>query len=164
MSEQVMNRIESPRAERREGRIIAGMRGRYNMKTASEIPGQWKMFAPYIGKLEGAVGKAAYGVVVQQIPPDKFDYVSGVEVTDRERVPAPLMSLVVPAYKYLIFPHRDHLSKLKDTISAIWREYLPASNYKVAEKEGVPSMIEFYGEDFDPVTGMGTMELWIPIE
>jgi len=164
MKEGLISRIEAPRVERREGRILAGMRGRYSMKTAGEIPAQWKQFAPYIGKLEGKVGKAAYGVTAKQIPPDKFDYVSGVEVTDRERIPAPLMSLTLPAQKYLIFPHRDHLSKLKDTIMAIWGEWLPASNYKVATEEGVPGMVEYYGEDFDPVTGLGTMELWIPIE
>jgi AraC family transcriptional regulator len=163
MSQAIINKVETPRVEERTERLIAGLRGRYDMKTAGKIPEQWKMFGPYIGKITGQVDECAYGVV-KMAGSEKFDYVSGVEVSSREGVPVPLFTLRVAAHKYLIFPYRDHVSKMNETIGAIWNEWLPASQYKVARGVDVPGMVEFYGADFDPRTGMGTMELWIPIQ
>jgi AraC family transcriptional regulator len=156
--------VETPRVEERNGLIVAGLRGRYNMKTVHQIREQWKMFVPYMEKIRGRVGASAYGVVAKMIGPDKFDYVSGVEVANREGVPVPLYSLPIVTHQYLIFPYRDHVSKMKDAVTTIWREWLPASRYKVAFGPNLPGMIEFYGADFNPGTGMGTMELWIPIQ
>lgn len=163
MSQAIMNKVETPRVEERKELLIAGLRGRYEMKSAGQIPEQWKMFAPYIEKIEGQVGKCAYGVV-KMVAAAKFDYLSGVEVSRAAGLPVPLIGLRVAAHKYLIFSYRDHVSKMKDTIGAIWNEWLPASTYKVASGTDVPAMVEFYGADFDPRTGMGTMELWIPIQ
>lgn len=164
MNQAVVNQTETPRVEERAATLVAGLRGRYNLKTVHQIPDQWKMLAPYLDRIPGRVGASVYGVVAKMISPDKFDYVSGVEVASRDGVPVPLFSLPVAAHKYLIFPYRDHVSKMKDTVTTIWREWLPVSPYKVASGPDVPGMVEFYGADFDPKTGLGTMELWIPIQ
>jgi AraC family transcriptional regulator len=163
MSQAIINKVETPRVEERKGILIAGLRGRYDMKTAGQIPEQWKMFAPYAGKIGGQVGECTFGVV-KMVAAGKFDYVSGVEITNATGVPVPLLCLPMAAHRYLIFPYRDHVSKIRDTIGAIWNEWLPASEYRATTGKDVPGMVEFYGADFNPRTGLGTMELWIPIQ
>jgi AraC family transcriptional regulator len=78
---------------------------------------------------------------------------------------ADLTYVKIPAQKYAIFCHRGHVSKLKDTAAAIWHEWLPASHRNVSHPlGGAPQMIEYYAENFDPETGFGDIEVWLPLD
>jgi len=93
-----------------------------------------------------------------------FDYFAGFEVSSDKNLPAEILVIKVPAQEYAIFAHRGHVSEIRDTMSAIWREWLPSSEYQVAFGAGkTPDAIEHYGEAFNPQTGMGDIEIWIPI-
>ena len=47
----------------------------------------------------------------------------------------------------------------------IWNEWLPESGLEVAPaQKGMPDFFERYGEDFDPRTGYGDVEVWVPIK
>jgi AraC family transcriptional regulator len=62
-------------------------------------------------------------------------------------------------------PHRGHVSKLRDTLDNIWHNWFPGSGHEVARATGgAPDFFERYGEKFDPRTGMGDIEVWIPIQ
>jgi AraC family transcriptional regulator len=57
------------------------------------------------------------------------------------------------------------VSKLHETCDAIEREWLPRSQYAFAHgTPGAPGFFERYGEDFDPHTGSGDVEVWVPIK
>jgi AraC family transcriptional regulator len=65
----------------------------------------------------------------------------------------------------VVFPHHEHVSKLRSTVETISNEWLPRSGYEVVwPPDGIPNFFERYGEAFDPGTGRGDVEVWIPIK
>jgi AraC family transcriptional regulator len=66
----------------------------------------------------------------------------------------------IPAQKYAVFTHAEHVSTIRRTVTTIWNKWLPESGLEVAD---APSF-ERYGQTFDPRTGMGGFEVWVPIK
>jgi AraC family transcriptional regulator len=58
--------------------------------------------------------------------------------------------------------NREHVSRLWNTIDAIGRKWLRDSGYEVAPD--ALGFFERYDEDFDPQTGTGGMEVWMPVK
>ena len=53
----------------------------------------------------------------------------------------------------------------EQTIEAIGSKWYPESDEEPAARAGeAPDFFERYTEEFDPRTGMGGMEIWIPIK
>ena len=150
---------------------VAGLRENYTPATAHEIPLLWTRFAPHIGHVPFQFDNAAYGLVYNMHGTNGFDYVAGVAVIPgnprdpMDGLPAEFVSIEVPQLYCVVFPHREHVSRLKDTIGAVFQEWLPASGKALAGfAAGVPGCIEYYGPDFDPATGCGEMDLRVPIQ
>jgi AraC family transcriptional regulator len=59
-----------------------------------------------------------------------------------------------------VFQHPDHVSAIGNTIDKIWNHWVPQAGLKIASAP----CFERYGEEFNPQTGMGGMEIWIPLE
>jgi len=59
-----------------------------------------------------------------------------------------------------VFTHKGHISTIRRTISTIWNNWLPSSGYTVAD---APTF-ERYDEKFDPVSGNGGFEIWVPLK
>ena len=94
-----------------------------------------------------------------------FTYWTGVEVSSGADLLSEFTTADVPALRYAIFPHEGHISKIRDTIDAIWNKWLPTSGHApVTGKRDLPYMLERYGEGYDPQKGIGDVELWIPVE
>jgi AraC family transcriptional regulator len=55
---------------------------------------------------------------------------------------------------------RGHIAGIRSTIAAIWSKWFPESGHRALE---APTL-ERYGPAFDPKTGMGGVEIWVPIE
>ena len=108
----------------------------------------------------------AYGMVYNAGGADGgFDYLAGVEVAGVSPKLADYKNIKAPAQKYAIFCHRGHVSRLKDTISAIWQTWVPTSGHTLAKPPvDSPNLIEYYAENFDPETGLGDMEVWVAIK
>ncbi len=164
MSEASTVKLQEPRLQDRRALLVAGLRRHYTPETMNEIPALWQRL-PF-GKIPSQLGHMAYGVLFNQADAaGGFDYLAGVEVSGVSAVLADLTYVKIPAQKYAIFCHRGHVSKLKDTIAAIWHEWLPASHRSVSQPAaGSPRMIEYYAENFDPETGLGDMEVWLPLQ
>ena len=155
--------LEAPRFENGTALLVAGLRSHYTAETMNRIPAQWQQFAPYLGKIPGQVGGAAYGVC--WLLAEGIDYLSGVEVSSAASVPGEFEVVGIPAQKYAVFPHREHISKLRETLDAIGHKGLPESGHEVARGGAeAPAFFERYSEEFDPRTGMGGIEVWIPIK
>jgi len=156
--------LDTPRVEVRKPLTLAGLRKRYNSKIVTNIPSLWRELHPYWAKVTVRTGKGAFGLVLDMNNAEGFDYFAGFEVSSDKNLPAEILVIKVPAQEYAIFAHRGHVSEIRDTMSAIWREWLPSSEYQVAFGSGkTPDAMEHYGEDFNPQTGMGDIEIWIPI-
>jgi AraC family transcriptional regulator len=152
----------SPRFENGKALAIAGSRQHYRPEAMSGIAAQWERFMPRIGKIPGEVGKVAYGAC--STGKDSIDYLAGVEVADTSKTPKDLASIHIPAQRYAVFSHKGHVSKLHDTLEAIGRDWQSAWGRKKAETKGAPAFFERYGEGFDPKTGKGDIEVWVPVE
>jgi AraC family transcriptional regulator len=139
--------------------LIAGMTQRHKYGGDPAIPSQWQRFGAYIGAIPGQVGNVTYGIVTNVDDNDTFDYVCGVEVQSFSDIPKELMTLRVPSRRCAVFTHSGHVSSIPQTIRAVWRDWLPASGHKAAE---LP-FIERYDERFNPRTGEGEVELWLPL-
>ncbi|HLH02496.1 MAG TPA: GyrI-like domain-containing protein [Bryobacteraceae bacterium] len=143
--------------------LIAGLRGHFSSSDPTGIPAQWQRLAPHLGSIPGQVGRVAYGVCLATSP--GFDYISGVEVREGGSLPDGFQAVEIPAQRYAVFAHEEHVSQLFETISKIWSTDLAAAGYRYRQPlPGGVSFFERYGEGFDPLTGRGDMEIWVPVE
>ena len=152
--------LGAPRFEYSKEIVLAGLNESYTFESRGKIPLQWERFAPHIGKVPGQIGQVCYGVCWNVSPERGFEYLSGVEVIDVTRLPAEFTSVRLPSREYAVFPHRDHVSAIGNTIDKIWSHWVPQAGLKIASAP----CFERYGEEFNPQTGMGGMEIWIPLE
>jgi AraC family transcriptional regulator len=160
MEETLLATLEQPRFETGKPLLIVGLRARYTCDSSKAIPAQWQRFSPHIGHVPNQVGAAAYGVCCNGDDTGNFDYICGVEVADFSDVPPELSAERIAAQRYAVFQHREHISTIRRTCTTIWNKWLPDSGHQAAD---APSF-ERYGEAFDPRTGLGGLEIWIPIK
>jgi AraC family transcriptional regulator len=160
MDESFIAEIEAPRIVDGKAMLVAGIGARYNCETSKAIPSQWQRFNPHVGHISGQVGDVCYGVCCNSDDENNFDYIAGVEVTDFSDLPGEFSRVRMPGQKYLVFTHKDHISTIRSTMMTIWGKYLPESGHEVADAPN----FERYGPEFDPRTGYGGLEVWIPIK
>ncbi len=152
--------LSPPCLEQGRALLIAGLSGRYGCEGPGGIPAQWQRFGEFIGHIPGEVGDVAYGVVLNGDDLGNFDYVSGVEVADFSDLPEDFVSVRVPAQLYAVFHHAEHVSTIRRTMHTIYTQWLPQSDYEPADAP----FFERYGPAFDPRTGEGGLEAWIPVK
>jgi AraC family transcriptional regulator len=156
--------LEPPRFENSKPLWIAGFRQHFTSETMKDMPSLWQRFVPHIGSIPGQVGRVAYGLCFNAQSPDGMDYMVGVEVSSTSHHREEFNVICIPAQKYAVFSHREHVSKLRETLEAV-DKWLPGSGLQIAcgTADG-PDFFERYSEEFDPRTGMGGMEVWVPIK
>jgi len=151
--------METPRYEDRGSILFAGLSGRYHHDRIEGIPAQWQRFGPNLGKIPGQVGWTSYGVCFNFDGTGNFDYICAVEVAADSALPPGLTRLPVEPQRYAVFTHRDHISKIGKTWDAIYNQWPTASGHTLVQAP----QFESYSEDFNPQTGTGVVEIWIPI-
>jgi AraC family transcriptional regulator len=151
--------LEEPRLENGRTLLVAGLGERYTFDTNQGIPFQWQRFQPYIGNIPSQIGNTAYGVCCNSDGAGSFEYIAGVEVSDFTDLPRELSRVRIPVQRYAVFSHRDHISTMRNTVYTIWNKWLPSSGHEVADAPD----FELYGESFNSRTGVGTVEIWLPI-
>jgi AraC family transcriptional regulator len=155
-----MSQLEPMRfVERGAPLMIAGVKEHYTSQTMDRIPKQWQRFGSHLGHVPGQVNSKTYGVCYNS-GKDGFDYLTGVQVKDSAPNNDGLTQVEIPAHRYAVFTHREHISTIRNTIEAIGKEWLPNSGYQAA---GNPDFFERY-KSFDPETGIGEIEIWLPIK
>jgi AraC family transcriptional regulator len=160
MDESLLTNLAPPRFETGKPLLIAGLNERYSCETSTGIPAQWQRFNAYFGKVPGQIGNVAYGVCHNADDTGNFDYMCGVEVSDFSGLPAELNRVRVPEQRYAVFTHREHVASIRRTWNTIWNDWLPASGHAPADAPN----FERYSEQFNPVTGMGGLEIWLPLK
>jgi AraC family transcriptional regulator len=159
MDETLLATLARPRFEDGRTLLIAGLSERYSSETCANIPAQWQRFIPYLGHIPGQAGRPTYGVLCNGDDAGNTDYVCGVEVSDFGRVPKEFARVRIPAQRYAVFHQDDHISTIRRTWVTIWSQWLPESGHQPAEGPE----FERYGEEFNPETGAGGFEIWIPV-
>jgi AraC family transcriptional regulator len=159
MDSSFIENLSAPRFEVSKPLLVAGVGERYNHDNGAGIPSQWQRFHQSVDDIPGRIGKVAYGVCCNGDDAGNFDYIAGVEVSDFSDLPRPFFRVRIPEQRYAVFVHREHISTIRRTINTIWNQWLPASGLKVAD---APTF-ERYDENFDPLTGNGGLEIWVPV-
>jgi AraC family transcriptional regulator len=166
MKESPAVQLEAPRFENGGVLLIAGLRNPYTAETMRDLPTQWQRFAAYIGKIPGQIGGVAYGLCFNASNgAGDTEYLSGVEVSSATGLPGEFSVVSVPGQRYAVFAHREHVSKLYETLDAIGLKWLPEWGEPIPRGgTGAPDFFEWYSEEFDPRSGMGGMEVWVPVK
>ena len=159
MDSTAIDNLQAPRFETAKPLLVAGISERYSRENGAGIPGQWQRFHQSVENIPGRIGQVAYGVCCNGDDAGNFDYIAGVEVSDFSDLPREFSRVRIPEQKYAVFAHRDHIATIRRTINTIWNHWLPASGMKAADAPN----FERYDENFDPLTGNGGLEIWIPV-
>lgn len=145
--------LAEPRRERGRVLLIAGL----GERDPERIPVLWQKFGPFIGSVPSQTGDVAYGVCANADDDGNYTYIAGVEVARFDDISPELTTLRIAAVNYAVFTHRDHISTIRSTFDAIWRQWQPHNAVLDAP------FFERYGRDFDPQTGRGPVEIWVPV-
>src|SRR3984957_15326919 len=133
MDQAVLADLQPPRFETLKPMLVAGLAERYDCETSKAIPAQWQRFGPYIGNIPGQVGRTAYGVRCNCDDDGNFDYIAGIEVANFSQLPPEFGRVRIPAQRYAVFAHADHVSTIRRTIMTVWNKWLPESGLEVAD-------------------------------
>lgn len=151
--------VQQPRIETRGAMLIAGLGTRYTYETCQNIPSQWQRFAPYLGHISGQIGSVAYGVRTNA-DEGGLDYITGVEVSSFDGLPEEFTRVRIAPQKYAVFTHHGHISAIRNTWGTIYSKAIPQLGLEVADAPD----FERYDERFDPQSGNGDVEIWIPLK
>ncbi len=160
MSALTLSPIEPVRFENGGAKILAGLSRPCTVASVATIPAQWQSFAPHLGHIPGQIGQVAYGVHWNFTDDGEFEYMCAAEVRGGDTLPDGFSQVKLTPQRYAVFLHRDHISAIRNTWAAIHNEWRPAN---AIEPQHAPSF-ERYDARFDPRTGNGDVEIWIPVK
>lgn len=136
---------------------VVGLSARCTFEDTNAIPALWRSFNTREGDVVGAIPGAAYGVCCDAGENGSFRYLAGVQAQEK----TPGMDFVdIPANRYAVFTHNGHVSDLPRTVYTIWNKSLPDAGLQPASAPDY----ELYDRRFNPETGYGIVEVWVPIE
>ena len=151
--------LAEPRLVTGKPMLIAGFSGHFSVGKTEGIPLLWQRIVPHFGHIPGQKGFIAYGASYNCDDDGNFDYIAGAEVSGFADLPDEFARLSVPEQRYAVFEHSGHITGIKQSYNAIWRDWLPKSGHQ-------PSMgpsLELMDERFDGATGNGVGEIWVPL-
>ena len=161
MDSTMLDHLAPPRFETAKTFLVAGPAERIFCDNGAMIPGLWHRFNQEVADIPARVGqdRVAYGVCCNGDDAGNFDYIAGVEVADFSDLPRRFARIRIPGQRYAVFTHADHVASVRRTVNTIWNQWLPASGLEAADAPN----FERYGAAFDPVTGNGGFEIWVPV-
>lgn len=128
------------------------------------IPALWESFCVRVGEVPNRLGQEMYGVMygrprAERGDPDEMQYIAAVRVSSNAQIPSGMVSHTIPAAMFAVFIHRGPISGIAETVSQIYRQWLPNSKYKHA---GIAD-VELYDQRFNPTSEKSEMEYWISV-
>ena len=141
-------------------RVIAGVDGHYDMTTRVAIPTQWANYNAMGYATDAMVPNGYYGLSHDMQPDGSFGYLCGMQLQKGAIAPQGLTALTVPAGNYAKFRCQVPITQMREEFNRVMCEWLPGSGYLL----GDGPCVEYYGPEFDPATGEGGFELWIPVK
>ncbi|WP_407176631.1 GyrI-like domain-containing protein [Bradyrhizobium sp. STM 3562] len=160
MDSTALDTLAPPRFETARAFLVAGVGDRFTHENGAGIPLLWQRYHREVEDIPNRVGQVAYGVCCNGDDAGNFDYIAGAEVADFSDLPRAFSRVRIPEHKYAVFTHRDHVASVRRTFNTIWNQWLPQSGFRIADAP----VFERYDEKFDPSTGNGGFEIWLPIE
>ena len=75
-------------------------------------------------------------------------------------IPGEFATVVIEPRRYAVFKHNGHVIGLHRSHYTIMNDWAPKNELAIASAPN----FELYHQDFDPVTGLGTIEIWMPLD
>ena len=148
-----------PRIEELGALTVVGLSRRQNLTNAQAIPGQWQQFMTRYEEIENKAEPIPVSVTTDMDGDGNFSYLTGVIVSSAGSPPKGLVTQSVPAQTYAVFTHSTHVSEIPKTYAAIWDQWIPQSGKVVSDGP----WLEKHLPTFNPRTGLGGIEIWIPL-
>ncbi|MDQ2682166.1 MAG: GyrI-like domain-containing protein [Chloroflexota bacterium] len=144
---------------------IAGFGRVLTWSNMREIPRIWDQAGPWIESILGGNDQDAYGAMFVPEPgAGDLGYLAGMVVQEDYELAPGQIELRIPAIRWAVFPHNGALADFPATIDAAQHGWLPTSGFQRFEAApGNVAMMERYGPGFDPESGTGDMQVWLPL-
>lgn len=156
-------RLAPPIIEDRPAMRIAGLGSYFTFKTMDTIPHLWQRFGPYLGEMHVDAPLPAFGVTGRmEEGDDGFDYFAAAPPPKGSDLLPGLSEMILPAGTYARFKHEGHISAIRATCGAVYETGMPALGREPDTRWF--SFVEYYGPDFEPSTGTGTVEIWVKLK
>lgn len=155
-----------PKTEFLSQRIILGLRADFATQEEMDkngvaiIMALWARFNERRGEIHTQMGPDSYGVIVSSGNQGGMGYLAGIETSDPKAVPAEMTTIPVPEGNYAVFTHRGPLSKIRETMAAIYGGWVPRNK---AMMRNAPHL-EIYGERFDADSEDSEFEVCVPVK
>jgi AraC family transcriptional regulator len=155
--------LPPPLVEDRPALRIAGLSSHFTFQTMDTIPHLWARFGQYLPEMAQDGPPIAFGISGPMPEGSEgFDYFAGApQPKSREALPG-LIEMTLPAGTYARFKHSGHISTIRATCGAVYESGLPALGQEADTKWF--TFAEYYGPDFEPSTGLGTVEIWVKLK
>jgi predicted transcriptional regulator YdeE len=166
-----MASVKPPGLERHATLVFAGLRRHHSLsqsmpEIAHAVALQWRDFEAQRGGVKGLAAGRCHGVCGKvKDGAEGLDYVAGVQLDARIALPEGFSTLTLPPALYAVFQHGEPAATLYDSYRFLFGTVLPGAGLVPADgPEGVPEFIERYNPGFDFGSGLGGLEIMIPIE
>jgi AraC family transcriptional regulator len=160
LSEKTDVALPPPRFVSGDAMLVVGLAERHCFGATQGIPGQWQRFMQLYGDIPDKVQPIPLGISANMDDDGNFEYMAAVQVSKSSGLPKGLQQWRIPAQHYAVFRHEAHVSTIGQSYSAIFNTWLPANGRRLANGP----TIERHLETFDPRTGLGGVDIWIPLE
>jgi AraC family transcriptional regulator len=148
-----------PRIEKLGALTVVGLTRRQNLANAEAIPGQWQQFMTRYEEIDNKAEEIPVSVTTDMDGDGNFSYLTGVVVTSAGVPPKGLVAQNIPPQTYAVFTHSGHVSEIPKTYAAIWDQWVPQSGKVVSDGP----WLEKHLPTFNPRTGLGGIQIWIPV-
>ena len=160
MEDNLIVDVAPPRVETLPETCNAGLAERFSFDNATGVPSLWRRFSDHLTETSHGSADVRYGVCYDVNGAEDFRYMAGVEVASSAASPSDFSAVTLPKGRYAVYEHRGHIADLRKTIFTIWHKALPDSSLAYRHAPD----FERYDRRFDPDTGEGLVEIWMPID
>ncbi len=158
--EEIVTEIQEPRFESGKAMLLVGLSERQSLGNTQHIASKWQQFMAAYEDIPNKKPTAPIGVSTNMDEDGNFDYVCAVEVTNVSKLPGEFIQLRVPSQRYAVFLHQEHVASISQTYSMIWNHWFPTHEPEPLEGP----CLERHLPTFDPQTGLGGIEIWVPVK
>lgn len=155
--------VSAPRIEQAGPLLVAGLRELVDEQAAEKIPQLWQRFIACWDEIPQRVGPADYGLCIR-LDEGEYSYMAACSVWDFIGLPEKFSPFIIPSQTYAVFEHQGSVQFIRNTIDFAFDQWLPQSGYQHSvPQEYSLHFFERYGEQFNPQTGEGDVEIWLPV-
>jgi AraC family transcriptional regulator len=148
-----------PRIEKQGSLTVFGLARQQSLANTQAIPGQWQQFMTRYEEIDNKADPIPISVTTNMDGDGNFSYLTGVIVSSAGTPPKGLVARSVPAQTYAVFTHSGHVFEIAKTYAAIWDQWVPQSGKVISDGP----CLEKHLPTFNPRTGLGGIEIWIPV-